>query len=185
MKGARGTGARAEEVRSAARQLLEEHGHDGLRMRLLAERLGIKAPTLYAHFASKRDLENALIAVGLEEQAQAAADALGDTPPEEAPEEMWAAYRAWALRNPALHQLIGARALDRDDPAVAAAERPGAEMVRRAAGGDRATAIAMWAFAYGMVALELNDRVPPGQDLDAVWRVGLARLTAAPPGETT
>jgi AcrR family transcriptional regulator len=180
MREARGLGSRAEEVLRAARELLEEHGHDGLRMRLLADRLGIKAPTLYGHFASKRDLENALIAIGLQEQAQAAADALGDTPPEEAPGRMWSGYRAWALRNPALHQLIGARALDRDDPAVAAAERPGAEMVLRSARGDRPTALASWAFAYGMVALELNGRVPPGQDLDAVWRAGLARLTTGP-----
>jgi AcrR family transcriptional regulator len=177
---ARGLGSRAEEVLHAARELLEECGHDGLRMRLLADRLGIKAPSIYAHFASKRDLENALIAVGLLEQARAAADALGDTPPEEGMELLWGAYRAWALRNPALHQLIGARALDRDDPAVVAAERPGAELVLRAAGGDRPTAMAFWAFAYGMVALELNDRVPPGQDLDAIWRAGMARLTATP-----
>jgi AcrR family transcriptional regulator len=178
MHEARGLGSRAEEVLQAARQLLEERGHDGLRMRLLADRLGIKAPTLYAHFASKRDLENALIALGLDEQARAAADGLGATPPEEGVARMWAGYRAWALRNPALHQLIGARALDREDPAVVAAERPGAEMVLRSARGDRPTAIASWAFAYGMVALELNDRVPPGQDLDAVWAAGLARLSA-------
>jgi AcrR family transcriptional regulator len=180
MREVRGLGSRAEEVLRAARELLEEHGHDGLRMRLLAERLGIKAPTLYGHFASKRDLENALIAIGLQEQAQAAADALGDAAPEEEPGRMWSGYRAWALRNPALHQLIGARALDRDDPAVVAAEQPGAEMARRAARGDRPTALASWAFAYGMVALELNGRIPPGQDLDAIWRTGLARLTAGP-----
>jgi AcrR family transcriptional regulator len=182
MQGARGIGARAEEVLRAARELLEERGHDGLRMRLLAARLGVKAPTLYGHFASKRDLENALIARGLTEQAEAAAEALGDTAPEDGPAQMWGGYRAWALRNPALHQLIGARALDREDPAVVAAERPGAEMVLRAARGDRPTAIASWAFAYGMVALELNDRVPPGQDLDAVWRVGLARLAGSTRG---
>ncbi|HET6506115.1 MAG TPA: TetR/AcrR family transcriptional regulator [Baekduia sp.] len=176
MHEARGLGSRADEVLQAARQLLEERGHDGLRMRLLADRLGIKAPSLYAHFAGKRDMENALIAVGLLEQAQAAADALGDTPPEEDVARMWAAYRAWALRNPALHQLIGARALDRDDPAIVAAERPGRAMVLRSARGDRPTATACWAFAYGMVALELNERVPPGADLDAIWRAGLARI---------
>ena len=181
MQGARGLGARAEEVLGAARQLLEERGHDGLRMRELADRIGIKAPTLYAHFAGKRDLENALIAIGLEEQARAAAEALGDTPPEEGVGVMWSAYRAWALRNPALHLLIAARTLDREDRAVAAAERPGAEMVLRAARGDTSLALALWAFAYGLITLEINDRVPPGRDLDAVWAVGLGRLTAPSP----
>lgn len=165
----------------AARELLEEQGHDGLRMRLLADKLGIKAPTLYAHFRNKRDLENGLVAVGLAEQAEAARAALGDTPPEDGLETMWAAYRAWALRNPALHLLIASRALDREDPAVVAAERPGREMVLRSARGDTSAAIAFWAFAYGLIALELNDRVPPGRDLDAVWATGLAGLASRLP----
>lgn len=182
MRDARGLGSsRADEVLRAARELLEERGHDGLRMRLLAEKLGIKAPTLYAHFRNKRDLENALVAVGLAEQADAAEAALGDTPPEEGVETLWGAYRAWALSNPALHLLIASRALDREDPAVADAERPGREMVLRSARGDVSTAIAFWAFAYGLIALELNDRVPPGRDLDAVWRTGLRRLASQRP----
>jgi AcrR family transcriptional regulator len=181
MHEARGLGSRAEEVLDAARALLEERGHDGLRMRLLAERLGIKAPTLYAHFRNKRDLENGLIAIGLAEQAQAAAEALGEMPPEQDIETMWGAYRDWALRNPSLHLLIAARSLDRDDPAVVAAERPGAEMVLRSARGDAAAAIAFWAFAFGLIALELNDRVPPGQDLDAVWATGLRGLVSTLP----
>jgi hypothetical protein len=35
-----------------------------------------------------------------------------------------------------------------------------------------------------MVALELNGRVPPDQDLDAIWRAGLARLAAPAPDPT-
>jgi AcrR family transcriptional regulator len=181
MHAARGLGARAEEVVHAARELLEERGYDGLRMRLLADRLGIKAPTLYAHFRNKAAVENALIAIGLQEQAEAAERALGDTPPEEAIETMWGAYRAWALRNPALHLLIASRSLDRSDPAVAAAERPGAAMVLRSARGDVSAAIAFWALAYGLIALELNDRVPPGYDLDGVWATGLRGLASTLP----
>ena len=174
-------GARASEVLAAARELIEEHGYDGLRLRELADRLGIKPPTLYAHFGSKREIENALIATGLEEQAAEAAEALRDVAAEDEIAVMWAAYRRWALRNPALHTLIAARALDRDDPDVVAAERPGAEMVRRSVGGDPAASIAFWGFAYGMIALELNDRVPPGRDLDAVWETGLRGLRSILP----
>lgn len=181
MHEARGLGARAEEVVVAARELLEERGHDGLRMRLLADKLGIKAPTLYAHFRNKAAVENALIAIGLQEQADAAGTALGGTPPEDAIETMWAAYRAWAVRNPALHLLIASRALDRSDPAVVAAEEPGAAMVLRSARGDVSAAIAFWAFAYGLIALELNDRVPPGYDLDDVWATGLRGLASTLP----
>jgi AcrR family transcriptional regulator len=178
MHEARGLGSRADEVLFAARELLEERGHDGLRMRLLADKLGIKAPTLYAHFRNKAAVENALIAIGLAEQAAAATAALNGTPPEEAIETMWAAYRGWARSNPALHLLIASRALDRSDAAVLAAERPGADMVLRSARGDTSAAIAFWAFAYGLIALELNDRVPPGYDIDGVWATGLRGLTS-------
>jgi hypothetical protein len=43
-----------------------------------------------------------------------------------------------------------------------------------AIGGDVDLARALWAFAHGMLILELDDRFPPDADLDAAWRVGLA-----------
>jgi AcrR family transcriptional regulator len=174
-------GPRAREILRTARTLLEDTGYDGLRMRLLAERLGIKAPSLYTHFRGKLDLENALIAVGLREQAEVAGAAARDVAPEATMTALWTAYRRWALDNPALHTLIASRALDRDDPDVVAAERPGRELVLRAAHGDVPAATAFWAFAHGMIALELNDRVPPGRDLDAVWATGLRGLASTLP----
>jgi len=41
-----------------------------------------------------------------------------------------------------------------------------------AVGGDPDLARAAWAFAHGMIMLELNERFPPGVDLDA-WQAGL------------
>ena len=40
--------------------------------------------------------------------------------------------------------------------------------------GDPALAQALWSFAHGMVILELDDRYPPGSDLDRTWRAGAA-----------
>jgi hypothetical protein len=40
--------------------------------------------------------------------------------------------------------------------------------------GSRARARALWAFAHGMVMLELDHRFPPDADLDAAWRAGIA-----------
>ena len=45
-----------------------------------------------------------------------------------------------------------------------------------AAGGDPDRARAIYAFAHGMVILELDDRFPPGADLDAAWAQGLSAL---------
>ena len=46
----------------------------------------------------------------------------------------------------------------------------------RAAGGDRDLARAAWAFAHGMMILQLNGRFPADADHDAGWRRGMASL---------
>jgi hypothetical protein len=45
--------------------------------------------------------------------------------------------------------------------------------VRRAT-GSQARARALWAFAHGMVMLELDHRFPADADLDAAWQAGIA-----------
>jgi hypothetical protein len=37
----------------------------------------------------------------------------------------------------------------------------------------------MWAFAHGMVSLEIDGRFPPQADLDEAWRAGLTAFTAS------
>jgi AcrR family transcriptional regulator len=170
---------RAAEIVVEARKLLEEEGFDGLRMRTLAGRLGIKAPSLYAHFRDKRDLESAMIVAGFREREEAERQALAAAPDADEIAVLWGTYRQWAKVHPALHKLIAARALDRDDPSVVAAERPGIDMVLKTTGGNRTAGLAYWAFAHGLIELEINDRIPPGQDLEAVWAFGLAALGAA------
>jgi hypothetical protein len=44
--------------------------------------------------------------------------------------------------------------------------------------GDRNRARAAWAFAHGMVTLEIADRFPPDADLAAAWRVGLEGIAS-------
>jgi AcrR family transcriptional regulator len=62
---------RAREIVAAARELLEAEGPDGLSMRRIAQRLGIKAPSIYKHLPDKQALEAALISAGFEEWAEA------------------------------------------------------------------------------------------------------------------
>jgi AcrR family transcriptional regulator len=82
---------RAREVVAAARQLLEEE-RAALTMRRLAERLGIRAPSLYKHLPDKATLEAAIVADGLEEAAtlfEAAMDGAAEPLP-----DLDAAWRA-------------------------------------------------------------------------------------------
>jgi AcrR family transcriptional regulator len=167
---------RAREIVAVARELLDEQGYEALSMRNLAERLGIRAPSIYKHFPSKDALEAALISIGLGEQASLFDAALESS--DEPLDAMAGAYRAFARRHPHLYRLMTDRPLDRSLIAPGAEESAVAPVVR-AAGGDRDLARATWAFAHGMTILELNGRFPSDADLDGAWRRGIAALRAA------
>jgi AcrR family transcriptional regulator len=160
---------RAQAIVAAALDLLEEDGADGLTMRRLGERLGIRAPSLYKHLPDKAALEAAMISVGLEQWAASFEQADGDADPLAA---LAAAYRRFALERPHLYRLLTERPLARE-LLVPGAEERAAAPVLRAVGGDADAARALWAFAHGMAILELNGRFPAGADLDAAWRRGL------------
>ncbi|MEV5708889.1 TetR/AcrR family transcriptional regulator C-terminal domain-containing protein [Actinoallomurus sp. NPDC052274] len=55
-------GQRRAEVLRTAIELLDEVGLDGLTMRLLAGRLGVRASALYRHYPSKQALLDAMVA---------------------------------------------------------------------------------------------------------------------------
>ena len=162
---------RARELAAAARALLDEEGPDALTMRRVADRLGIRAPSIYKHLDGKDALEAAVISQGFVELADAFEDAVaGSDDPLGA---LAAAYRAFALERPHLYRLMTERPLRRDLLAPGVEERAARPLVE-AAGGDEALARAAWAFAHGMTVLELNGRFPPDADLDAAWREGLS-----------
>src|ERR1700742_778151 len=55
-----------ERIVTVALELLDEAGLDGLTLRRLADRLGIRAPTLYWHVRNKRELLDLLAAAILD-----------------------------------------------------------------------------------------------------------------------
>jgi AcrR family transcriptional regulator len=133
-------------------------------MRRVAERVGIRAPSIYKHLPDKQALEAALISAGFEEWAEAFK---GETP-----EAVGRAYRAYALAHPHLYRLMTERPLPRERLSPGVEERAARPIVE-AVGGDEHAARAAWAFAHGMTILELNGRFPPGADLDAAWATGM------------
>lgn len=162
---------RAREIATAARELLEDEGPDGLSMRRLADRLGIRAPSIYKHVPDKEALEDAVISDGFEELAGVLAEASG----EGGLEGLAAAYRGFAKRHPHLYRLMTDRPLRRERLRAGVEERA-AEPVIAAAGGDADLARVVFAFAHGMTILELNGRFPPGADLGAAWQRGMSAL---------
>jgi AcrR family transcriptional regulator len=166
---------RAQEIVAAARELLEDAGPSGLSMRALADRLGIRAPSIYKHLPDKQALEAAIISAGFERQADAFDVALQDA--DDQLDAIARAYRAFAGAHPHLYRLMTERELHREllTPGV---EERAALPVYEAVGGDRDLARAAWAFAHGMTMLELTGRFPPGADVEAAWDTGLRAFTA-------
>lgn len=162
---------RATEIVAAARELVEEEGPDSLSMRRLAERLGIRAPSIYKHLPDKQALEAALISAGFEEAAAQFEEAVRGA--HEPLAALGTAYRAFAHDHPHLYRLMTERPLPRERLTPGVEERAAAPLVA-AVGGDEHLARAVWAFAHGMVILELNERFPPGADLDAAWSRGIS-----------
>ncbi len=164
---------RAQEIVAVARELLETEGASALSMRRIADRLAIRAPSLYKHFPDKEALEAAIISKGFEEWAHAFEAATVDAV--DPLVSLAQTYREFARAHPHLYRLMTERPLPRDRLAPGVEERAAAPVIE-AAGGDPDRARAVWAFAHGMVSLELNDRLPPGADLDAAWRSGITAL---------
>ena len=166
---------RARAIVSAARQILERDGPDSLTMRRLGDAVGIRAPSLYKHFPDKAAVEVALINDGFEEIARSFETALANG--EDSLVEIAKAYRAFARSNPHLDRLMTAGPLPRERLRSGVEARAAAPIVQAVGEPDRARAI--WAFAHGMVILELDGRFPPEADLDAAWAAGLTAFAAA------
>ena len=162
---------RAREIVAAARELLDAEGADALSMRRIADRLGIRAPSLYKHVPDKETLEAAIMSDGFVELAERLERTDGIV-------SLAGTYRDFARENPHLYRLMTDRPLPRERLAPGVEERAAAPVVA-AAGGEPDAARALWSFAHGMTILELNGRFPPGADLDGAWRSGIEAFRAA------
>ena len=152
-----------------ARELLEQEGLDAISMRRIAERLGIRAPSIYKHLPDKQALENAIISSGFEEQALVFETAVAKS--RDPIGAIAGAYRDFARQHPHLYRLMTERELDREG-LVAGVEDRAALPVFEAFGRNRDLARAAWAFAHGTLILEIDERFLPGADLDRTWQAG-------------
>jgi AcrR family transcriptional regulator len=162
---------RAQQIVEVALELLETEGPDALSMRRIADRIGIRAPSLYEHVPDKRALEAAIISVGFERLADAF-DAAAATPGDPLARAA-RVYRSFAASHPHLYRLMTAHELHRELLKPGVEDRAG-RTIYEAAGRDPDLARAAWAFAHGMTILELDRRFPAGADLDAAWERGLS-----------
>jgi AcrR family transcriptional regulator len=161
---------RVAEIVAAARRILEAGGRESLTMRRVADELGIQAPSLYKHFASKAELELALLNDAMVEIGDASHRAVRAGGRQPALLPLLETYRRYSLSHPHLYRLATEGPLAREGLAPGLEEWAGNPWY--VVTGDPYLAQALWSFAHGMVILELDGRYPPGSDLNATWAAG-------------
>jgi AcrR family transcriptional regulator len=164
--------ARVAEVVAAARAVIGRAGLDGLTMQSVAAVLRIKAPSLYKHVGGKRDIEIELIVDSLTEMGEALHDAVAESPPERRAAAVLEAYRRVALAAPDLYRLATQGGLPRHRLPPGLEAWAGAPF--RLATDDPYRGQALWAFAHGMVVLEIDRRFADATHLDTTWAEGAA-----------
>ncbi|MEV4276291.1 TetR-like C-terminal domain-containing protein [Actinoplanes xinjiangensis] len=111
-------------VTAAAADLADEVGFTGLGMGLLAERLGVKTPSLYKHVDSQADLAHRIAVLAMNEFADAIRDAIQGRAGREALVAGAHAMRAWVLKHPGRYAAANlAGVTGPDDPFVPAVQR--------------------------------------------------------------
>ena len=156
-------GLTARSVTEAGAALVDEIGFENLSMGLLAERLGVKTPSLYKHIASQADLAHRIAVLATTELADAIRDATQGRAGTDALAAGAHAMRAYVLEHPGRYAAgNAARPTGPDDPMVPAVGR----------------VLASWA------AMLHGYRLDPGQEIHALRMLrsmlhGFATLEAA------
>jgi AcrR family transcriptional regulator len=158
------------EIVEAGRALLEESGPAGLTMQRVAERVGVRAPSLYKRVRD-RDALVAAVAEATVDDLMGRLEASGNTL-----DRLARLYRAFAHERPEGFRLLFATAAPQE-----ALDRVGSTIVRAAeslAGEEHALEAArlVTAWATGFVQMELAGAFRMGGDIDEAFEFGLAAL---------
>jgi len=112
------------EVVAAGAALADEVGYQDLTMGLLAERLGVRTPSLYKHVDGLADLQHSVATLAMTELAEAARDAMQGRAGLDALTALLTATRAYVTAHPGRYTAtIGARSTGPDDPLQVASTR--------------------------------------------------------------
>jgi AcrR family transcriptional regulator len=161
----------------AARDLLEAEGLAALTMNAVAERVGVRAPSLYKRVDS-RDRLIQLVAEATLTELSTRLDG------EQSIHEIATAFRAFGHARPAAFQLILTPAPGTpvaDDSFRDAVTRDILRAAGELAGPENALEAArtLVAWATGFISMELNGAFQLGGDVDKAWDFGLTRIVAA------
>jgi AcrR family transcriptional regulator len=149
-----------------ALSLVEERGLAYLSMRNLADRLHIKAPSLYKHVDNKDEIIAYIQAAGITGFAENLKIARNTR------NAKVLAYRKWAIENKHLYEATFRYPLLRE-LLPKGLEEEVTKYVIEIAGKDHEHARAVWALLHGLVDLELIGRFPKDANLELTWERAL------------
>jgi AcrR family transcriptional regulator len=174
-----------EAILVAARELLEEEGLDAVVMSRVAERVGVRGPSLYKRVPNRAALIRAVgdaVAADLGRVIDAAlrpgsADAAEDI------RTLGRAYRDFVRRNPNGYGLLFAHLepeLQADPDVLADLGRPIVATMARLVGaaGALGAARTFVAWAHGFMSMELAGSFRLGGDVDAAYATGIELILA-------
>lgn len=174
-------GLASSSVTEAGAVLADEGGFDNLSMGLLAERLGVKTPSLYKHVDSLADLSHRIAVLAMIELGDAVRDA---TQGRAGPDALAAAarvFRSYVKEHPGRYAAgNSARPTGPDDPLIPASNRLLASLSAVLRGyrldpGEEIHALRMVrSLLHGFVTLEVAGGFRIDTDIDAsfAWIVG-------------
>lgn len=162
---------------SAARDILESEGLAGLTMQAIAQRVGVRAPSLYKRVESRDDLIRLVAEATVRELTERLQDGATVT-------DFASVFRTYAHQYPVAFQLVMAPGPHLPRPGVdylLAATEPLLRATTLVAGEEHAldAARTVTAWATGFIGMELAGGFNLGGDVDAAWDYGVARLVAA------
>lgn len=113
-----------DEILAAAWRLAREEGLSSLSMRTLAERVGMRAPSLYTYFGSKHDIYDAMFAEGARVFEAGVASLFREVEssgasPREVAREMGRRFFAFCVEDPVRYQLLFQRVIPGFEPSAA------------------------------------------------------------------
>ncbi|WCN83544.1 TetR/AcrR family transcriptional regulator [Micromonospora sp. LH3U1] len=171
------------DIVAAARQILESEGLPGLTMQAVAQRVGVRAPSLYKRVRNRDDLIRLVTEATVHDLGEQLTVA-GSGDPGRDLAELAHAFRAFAHAQPAGYHLIFTSGPADTRPSLDILTRATAPALRLAAelaGPEHALSAARMftAWANGFISMELAGAFNLGGDLDEAFAFGIDRLTAA------
>jgi len=176
-----------DEIVRAGRDLLESEGLSGLSMQAVADRVGVRAPSLYKRVRSRDDLIRLISEATLAELA-ARLDAVASAEPQADPvdrlTQLAHAVRAFARSGPEAYRLMFSPPSEGSAASPESIARSAAAILSVAAelaGPDDALDAARTATAWttGFIGMELAGGFRLGGDVDQAYAYGIARIAAA------